>query len=168
MRNLSCSLAASAIAAAALCACATSYGPGSLQTGAALDDVTRSLGTPTARYQRPGGGERIEYARGPYGKHTYMLDFDAQGRLAGWQQVLTEPVFNGIRVGMTRDDLLRTIGHPSDTRPLSFQQRTLWSYRYDTPFCKWFQVGIDRQDKVVDTGYGADPLCEVQISAVSH
>jgi hypothetical protein len=144
---------------AALAGCA-SYGPQSLRTGASVADVTAAMGSPTGRYARPGGGERFEYARGPYGKHTYMLDFDTQGRLTEWQQVLTEPRFDDIRVGMTRDDILMTLGHPADSRPLSFQHRTLWSYRYEGPFCKWFQVGLDRGDRVVDTGYGPDPLCE--------
>jgi hypothetical protein len=149
----------SVAALAALAGCATRYGPESLSSGASVADITSSLGTPTGRYA-VSGGERLEYARGPYGKHTYMLEVDAQGHLTGWQQVLTEPRFNAIRVGMTRDELLMALGHPSDARALAFQRRTLWSYRYDGPFCQWFQVGLDRQDKVVDTGYGPDPLCE--------
>ena len=37
----------------------------------------------------------------------------------------------------------------------------VWSYRYDAAFCKWFQVGLDSTTgKVVDTGYGPDPLCD--------
>jgi outer membrane protein assembly factor BamE (lipoprotein component of BamABCDE complex) len=140
-------------------ACATAYGPQGLKTGASIDEVTAALGEPTGRYPRP-GGERVEFARGPYGKHTFMLDFDAQGRLSGWQQVLTEERFDTIRAGASRDDVLLALGHPSETSRLGFQRRTLWSYRYETPFCKWFQVGIDAQNRVVDTGYGPDPLCE--------
>jgi hypothetical protein len=152
-----------AIALLALAGCATSYGPQSLKNGASVADVTSALGAPTARYART-GGERLEYARGPYGRHTYMLDFDAQGHLTGWQQVLTEPQFDDIRTGLTREQLLMTVGHPSDTRALSYQHRTLWSYRYETPFCKWFQVGLDPQGQVVDTGYGPDPMCDINFS----
>src|SRR5438105_730822 len=60
----------------AFAGCAGTYGPQSLHTGASVDDVAASLGKPTGRYPISGGGERVEYARGPYGKHTYMLDFD--------------------------------------------------------------------------------------------
>ena len=70
-------------------------------------------------------------------------------------------------MGITRDDLLLRIGHPSDTRTLAYQHRALWSYRYDSPFCKWFQVGLDPQGKVVDTGYGPDPQCDVNFSTNS-
>jgi hypothetical protein len=153
-----------AFALVAVAGCATRYGPQSLPDGASMSEATAALGTPTARYARA-GGERLEYARGPYGKHTFMLDFDAQGRLTGWEQVLSEPRFDGIRAGMTRDELLMAIGHPSDTRKIAHQQRTLWSYRYETPFCKWFQVGLDGQNRVVDTGYGPDPMCDVNFSS---
>lgn len=159
MTSRSCAWGCLLAAAAALGGCATRYGPGSLASGASAADITRALGAPTGRHARP-GGERLEYARGPYGRHTYMLDVDAQGRLTGWEQVLTEPRFHDIRVGMTREEVLAAIGRPSDVRTLGFQQRQLWSYRYEGPFCTWFQVGLDRGDTVVDTGYGPDPRCD--------
>ena len=148
-----------AAAAALLGGCASTYGPQSLGSGATINETLAKMGSPTARYARE-GGERVEFARGPYGKHTYMLDFDAQGRLAHWDQVLTEQNFNTVREGETREQVLLAIGHPSDIRALPVQGRTLWSYRYDAVFCKWFQVGLDASNKVVDTGYGPDPLCD--------
>jgi hypothetical protein len=165
MKRIGCTFAVPALALAGLVGCAGSYGPQALKTGASLGEVTTALGSPTGRYPRT-GGERVEYARGPYGKHTYMLDFDAQGRLTGWEQVLTEEKFDAVRVGATRDELLSTLGHPADRRALPVQRRTLWSYRYDGPFCRWFQVGLDASGRVVDTGYGPDPLCEDLIPAV--
>jgi hypothetical protein len=36
---------------------------------------------PTGEYPLPGGGTRLEFARGAHGKQTYMLDFDAAGSL---------------------------------------------------------------------------------------
>jgi hypothetical protein len=160
MRRLAHPLTAAALVLSALAGCAGTYGPQGLKTGASMAEVTAALGKPTGRYPGPTGGERVEYARGPYGKHTYMLDFDAQGRLASWQQVLTEPTFNAVRAGETRDEVLFALGHPADTRLLPVQHRTLWSYRYDATFCQWFQVGLDGRGKVVDTGYGPDPLCD--------
>ena len=49
-------------------------------------------------------------AWGPYGKHTYMLDMDPQGRLVRWQQVLSEGRFNALKVGASRDDVLNVPG----------------------------------------------------------
>jgi hypothetical protein len=142
------------------CAGLGAYGPGPLQPGARVDDARARMGEPTGRYALPAGGERLEYARGPYGRHTFMLDFDAGGRLLTWTQVLTERNFATIQPGQSRDEVLRTLGRPSDVRDLSFQKRSLWSYRYEAVFCQWFQVSLDRQDRVVEAGYGPDPLCD--------
>lgn len=144
---------------AALGGCTTSYGPAALRAGSTtMNEATTALGAPTGRYTVD-GGERLEFARGPYGKHTFMLDFDAQGRLVKWEQVLTEAKFWGVRPGQTRDEVLQAIGHPSEQQALPVQGRTLWSYRYDDPFCRWFQVGLDAAGRVVDTGFGPDPMC---------
>jgi len=159
-RNFLRAMGLSATVAVGLAGCATSYGPQALRTGASLDEVIASLGAPTARYAQV-SGERVEFARGPYGKHTFMLDFDAQGKLRSWEQVLTEAKFNTVRMGETRDEVLLALGHPAESKSLPVQGRTLWSYRYDAAFCKWFQVGLDSTTgKVVDTGYGPDPLCD--------
>lgn len=132
--------------------------------GASVADATRAFGQPTGAYALPTGGKRLEYARGPLGKHTWMLDFDASGTLRTTTQVLTEANFDAIRVGTTRDELLRTIGRPSETRPLARQRQTVWSYRYVGPFCRWFEVGLDAGGKVVDSGYSPDPMCEDNVT----
>jgi hypothetical protein len=141
--------------------CAT-YGPPNLPVGASVDDATRALGKPTGDYALPAGAKRLEFARGPFGKHTYMLDFDAQGKMLGWAQVLTEARFNAVRAGTPKDDLLLALGHPSEQSKLALQRHTVWSYRYETLFCQWFQVGIDEAGRVTDTGYFPDPLCEAK------
>ena len=55
-----------------------------------------------SREMRHGTG-RLEFARGPYGKHTYMVDFDADGRLLSWEQVLTENNFFQVQIGETKE-----------------------------------------------------------------
>jgi hypothetical protein len=88
-----------------------------------------------------------------------MLDFDASDRLVKTEQVRTEPQFNAIQPGMTAAEVLARIGKPSTTWPIARQHQIVWSYRYDTPFCQWFMVGMGPEDRVVDTAYGPDPLC---------
>ena len=147
------------IGALLLAACA-GYAPSNVHTGDSADAVSKSMGAPTARYTLPQGGTRLEFARGPYGKHTYMVDLDAQGRVIAWHQVLTEPNFESVREGWSQNDLLMKLGSPSDRRSGGRQGGEVWSYRYDAHFCKWFQVGLDAQGTVVDTGYGPDPMCD--------
>jgi hypothetical protein len=138
--------------------CST-YGPPSLTAGASVPDATRALGPPTGEYALPAGAKRLEFARGPFGKHTYMLDFDAQGRLLGWAQVLTEARFNAVRAGTPKDELLLALGRPSEQSRIALQRLTVWSYRFEDHFCRWFQVGIDEAGRVADTGYYPDPRC---------
>lgn len=146
-----------------LAAC-TAYGPQSFGPGASVDAVRRSLGTPTGEFPQADGGRRLEFARGPYGRHTYMVDFDAAGRLLRWEQVLTEAKFNTIQPGMSGAEVQALIGHSFEQRAVGVAERrqTVWAYRYETPFCQYFQVGIDVQGKVMDTSYGPDPLCEAR------
>ena len=158
---------AAAIAAGAGCA---TYGPGAFAPGAPRVEVVNRMGAPTADIDlrarprvegapaSPAAVRRLEYARGPAGKHTYFVDFDAQDRLIGWVQVLTEDRFNAVRAGMSADDVRARLGRPSETRELRWQSQRVWSYRYVSPFCQWFQVGI-RDGRVVDTAYGPDPAC---------
>ena len=146
--------------AAVLLAGCQAYAPTRFLPGTSADQVRQGMGPPTATYPLPDGGVRYEYARGPYGKHTYMVDFDSASTLRRQQQVLTENNFALIREGMHRDEVLFAIGHPSDEKRLGWQNRMLWSYRYDAVFCLWYQVSFNPQWEVVDTGYGPDPLCD--------
>lgn len=128
--------------------------------GSSVDAATRALGRPTGEYALPAGGKRLEFARGPLGKHTWMLDFDAGGALRSTTQVLNEANFNAVRAGIGRDELLRTIGRPSETATIGLRRELVWSYRYETPFCQWFQVGLDAAGQVTSSNYGPDPMCQ--------
>ncbi|MED5618383.1 hypothetical protein [Ideonella sp. BN130291] len=158
MKLLSCI----ALPLAALAACAP-YAPSHLSAGASMADVTRELGSPTGRYALPDGGTRLEFARGPYGRHTYMVDLDAQGRVLQWQQVLTEANFNQVRAGESGEELLRQLGRPSERRSGDWQGGQVWSYRYETlmGLCQWFQVSVNDQQTVTSSAYGIDPRCDV-------
>ncbi|HET9644011.1 MAG TPA: hypothetical protein VFP68_11785 [Burkholderiaceae bacterium] len=143
-----------------LAACA-GYAPTHVQTGQAEADVVREMGKPTHRYSLPDGGIRLEYARGPYGKHTYMIDLDRDGRVQRWTQVLTEENFSHVRAGESRDQLLLDLGRPSETRSGDWQGGRVWSYRYDAWTCQWFQVSLNDAGVVTSTSYGIDPHCDL-------
>lgn len=154
MRRL---LAAAALGLLAACA---SYGPGALRPGMSAAEVEAGLGPPTARHPRPEGGTRLEFARGPFGKHTFMVDLGPDGRVQRWQQVLTEANFAQIVPGMGQAELRYRLGQPGDVMGI-WRGATVWSWRYETPFCQWFRVTVEPGGTVRDAGYGPDPLCEV-------
>ena len=149
--------AASTTAIVAACAVPT------VQPAQPRDEVLRSWGAPTARYALPEGGERIEYATGPFGRTTWMIDFDAAGRARGARQVLGEPQFAEFMPrapGLTREQLLQELGTPGERKGGGRQGGELWSWRYPTNDCLWFQVALGDDARVRSAGYGIDPACD--------
>ncbi len=137
------------------------YAPGPLASGATEAEVVARMGAPTGDHVGPDGQRRLEFARGPYGRHTYMVDLDGQGRMRSWEQVLTETRFNAVPVGASRAEVLYGLGRPSEVISIPRRNELVWSYRYESPFCQWFQVSLDRTSgQVTSTGYGVDPLCD--------
>jgi hypothetical protein len=150
---------AAALLLVSLAGCA-GYGTGAVHAGQSADEAVAAMGPPTGRYTRADGTTRLEYARGPYGKQTYMIDLDSSGRVTSATQVLNEHTFNALPRGITSEEVLQTLGTPSDRASYSRQRIDVWSYRYASTFCQWFQVSIDALDgRVKETGYGPDPMC---------
>ena len=112
-----------------LSACAA-FQPVTLMPGETEAEVVSKLGRPTARIP-DGNGFVLEYNRTPWGQATNMARFDGNGRLISYEQVLTVEKFATIKPGIsTKMDVLRTIGHPSETMYLSRQQLEVWTYPY--------------------------------------
>jgi hypothetical protein len=147
-------------ALAALAGACALPGARTFPEGSSAASVVEGMGAPTGEYPLPAGGRRLEYAGGAFGRRTVMFDFDASDHLVKAEQVLTEARFNEIKAGMTAADVLARIGKPSTTWPIGWQQQTVWSYRYESPFCQWFMVGMNPRGEVADTAYGPDPICE--------
>jgi hypothetical protein len=135
------------------------YGPQRLKPGATVAEATSLMGPPTGRYARPDHAERLEFARGPAGEHTYMLDFDSSGRLSKWDQVLDETHFAAVPIGIGQGELREMLGRPSRIYGVATENRTVWSYRFRSNFCQWFEVALSTEGKVVETGYAPDPRC---------
>jgi hypothetical protein len=149
-------------AASVLAGCAA-LGPALPPPGAGEADVQRMLGTPTGRYALPAGGTRLEYATGPWGRHTWMVDLDAAGRVTAARQVLGEAelaAFQARAPGMPQDELLRTLGRPGERRPGGWAGGEVWSWRYPTNDCLWFQVSIGDDRRVTAGAFGIDPACD--------
>lgn len=148
-------------AALVLSACAVN----APQTGASRDDVLRSWGQPSGRYSLPAGVERLEYASGPYGRTTWMVDLDSTGRVTQARQVLGEAEFLRMQSaqasqGLQRDGLLQWLGRPGERRHGGRQGGEVWSYRYPTNDCLWFQVSVLGDGSVGSSGYFVDPSCD--------
>lgn len=137
-------------------------GPQPLQVrgGQTEAEMLALMGPPTGRYAMPGGVQRVEFARGPMGVWTWMVDLDAGGRVLQINQVLRPAYFNQVQEGMTRDDLLRLLGRPA-ARQGEWQNRETWSWRYDNHDCLWLRVTLDAQGRVWGGASTLpDPICD--------
>ena len=153
------SIAASVAALLLLTACGT-YGPGKLQPGQTEADARAELGEPTVRTALPAGGTRLDYGRGPYGKHTWRVELDSGGRVTSVSQLLTEVNFETVQRGETPEKVRDRLGPPSEVRGGWRGIGEVWNYRYDWRMrCQWFQVWLVDQ-RVREAGYGIDPMCE--------
>ncbi len=128
--------------------------------GDTLDEVRARMGRPSEEFPSPDGSRRLEYTTAPMGRITWMLDFDATGRLQRWENVLDPAHFARIEPGITRDELRRRLGTPAKVWKVRYHDQTVWSWRYEAERCMLFHVGITPQGLVEDTSYGPDEACE--------
>ena len=129
-------------------------------------EVQRVWGQPTDEHVLPGGGRRLEFASGPYGRTTWMVDLDAADLVQQARQVLNEAEFQAVMSApnLNRDEVLRRLGRPGDVRGYGWRQQDrgnqIWSWRYPTNDCLWFQLTLSGDGRVNGGGYGPDPACD--------
>lgn len=112
-----------------LSACTTLFPP-PVNVGDSETEVISKRGQPTHRYQ-DGKDKLLEYTLGPWGQKTYMTRLGPDGKVISFEQVLTVQKFGTIKVGeATKDDVLRTVGSPSETSYLPLRDLEVWSYPY--------------------------------------
>ena len=143
---------------ALLCACG-SYAPPDALVGMGRHELVARMGQADVERQSA-GGSRLEFPRGPYGKHTWFVYLDGAGKATRAEQVLTEQNFNRVDVGMAQDDLVQLLGRPSEVQLLGRARGAVWSYRYENYSCKWFQVELSQEKQVRSAGYAQPPECD--------
>jgi hypothetical protein len=162
-------IAVPAFAALALLAACAGLGGPALQVGQTQADVSRILGNANAQHVLPTGATRLEFARGPMGRETWMVDLDTSGRVSAWMQALEEPRLHALQArapGMAQSELLRTLGRPADRRRVGWRGDEVWAWRYVTNECQWFEVTLGADQRVREAGFGIDPLCDHRRDAV--
>lgn len=113
----------------ALGACSALF-PAPVNIGDSEAQLLAKRGQPTHHYQ-DGKDQLWEYALGPWGQATYMARIDSNGKIISFEQVLTSQKFASIKIGeATKDDVLRTVGAPSETSYLSLSELEVWTYPY--------------------------------------
>ncbi len=130
-------------------------GPG--QTEA---EMLAAMGAPSGRYPLPDGAQRVEYAKGPMGRVTFLFDVDSSGRIKTAEQVLTRQSFGKIRPNMTKDEVQFILGRPGE-RQREYMNKETWSWRYENYECLWAQVTFNPSGfATTGISYGEDPRCD--------
>ena len=130
------------------------------QPGQSEAEMLATMGQPSGRYVMDGGQQRVEYAKGPQGRVTWLVDLDRAGRVAAVQQVLTPANFALVHDGMPRDALLRLLGRPGH-RAGEYMNRETWSWRFETYDCLWLRVTLTAEGQVRGgASYLPDPQCD--------
>ena len=153
------------VALASMVGCAGLEPANGLRIGQSEAQVTQLMGLPNARHGLPGGVQRLEFARGPAGRTTWMVDLDASGRVLVAEQVLNEASFQRVVEGLSGTELQRMIGRPGH-RQREWRDRETWSWRYPTNDCLWFRVTLSPEHRTVGGGsYMPDPACDARDNA---
>ena len=124
-------------------------------------------------YPGPDGQTRVEFATGPYGRVTWMVDLDAAGKVSDApEQVLNEARFSWVQQNARDRDsnwLLYNLGRPGEVMRLGWIGGQVWSWRYPTFDCLWFQVTVNDDGSLRDAGgYGIDPRCDAPSDRVDQ
>lgn len=123
--------------------------------------VVAVMGSPNARHALPGGARRLEFARGPLGFETWMVDMDPAGRVTRVEQVLNPRRFAEVRRGMDEAELVQRLGRPS-ARQRQYLDRVTLYWRHSPYDCVMFGVTMSPQGKALDSGGDVpDPRCDV-------
>lgn len=154
-----------AITTAFLAGCQT-YGPSERFIGLSREEVITQMGKPYPAPPNLSQAQRLDFPRGPFGKHTYSLQFDADGKVISYKQLLTEENFRQITPGMDVSEVIERIGMSRDTFKIGRGRGYVWNFRYITPLCQWFQIEFTAENKVRSTGYGLPPECRPKIFVV--
>jgi hypothetical protein len=142
-----------------LAGCVTGqYAPSDKEVGVSRQQIEERMGKPTGEWDTP-EGRVLEYARGPFGKNTYFALLDNQHRVRHWTQVLTLEQFEKIYPGMSAAEVRRLIGRSFEIASLARDRGEVWSYRFESVFCEWFQIEFTAQGTVRSKGMGIPPEC---------
>ena len=154
-----------AMTTALLAGCQT-YGPSERFIGLSREQVIAQMGNPYPAPPDLSQAQRLDFPRGPFGKHTYSLQFDADGKVISYKQLLTEENFRQITPGMDVSEVIERIGMSRDQFGLARNRGYVWNFRYITPLCQWFQIEFTAENKVRSTGYGMPPECRPRVFVV--
>ena len=110
-----------------LLAACSGYAPPDAVIGMSRDELLLRMGQPDTELASKEGA-RLEFPRGPAGKHTWFVYLDGKGKVSRAEQVLTEQNFSRISPDMTQAEVRQLLGRPSAVQGLARDRGVPVSY----------------------------------------
>ncbi|RCS56992.1 hypothetical protein [Parvibium lacunae] len=140
--------------------------------GSGAEAVRSQFGQPTQRHVLPsstGAVERWEYAYGPFGLETWMIDLDRDQRVVKIEQVLQPAVFarlqQAISTGFDQRQLAQMLGKPAMITQYASWTGPVWVYRFRDTWVRSLYVYLDQQGQVKRIEEGNDIFDELFCAA---
>ncbi len=123
-----------AIAVAVLASGCAGYGSGLVQGQSTAADVQASMGAPAAVREHADGSRTLWYPKLPFGRESYAVRLDKQGRFAALEQRLDPQYIAMVRPNQTTaEEVLDILGPPYQAYAYPRMQREAWEYQLRTP-----------------------------------
>jgi len=107
------------------------YASKMLKPGVSTEQEVRSLmGRPELVWAEDDGTRVLEYPRGPVGHDTYMVTIGPDGKFVSMRNMMTRERFEQVKVGMTRDQVRRMLGKPSEIEFFTLSRQEVWSFKH--------------------------------------
>jgi outer membrane protein assembly factor BamE (lipoprotein component of BamABCDE complex) len=107
------------------------FGLDKLATGVSSESEVRMvMGQPDTVWEEEDGARTLEYPKGPMGTRTWIFMIGKDGKLQGYQQVLTEQNFANIKPGMSKDQVRHMLGRPRTVVQFRRKNEEVWDWRY--------------------------------------
>ncbi len=124
-----------------------------------VEEVRKLMGKPGTIWEERDGSQVFEYARGPEGSETWMVEIGPDGVYRGMENALAPGNLARVRAGMSRDDLRRMLGKPGSEESFPALGEVVWTWRVkgDVVATEMFHAHLDAQGRVVRTSRSPDP-----------
>ena len=93
-------------------------------------DVVSVFGAPKEVWPQPDGGKVLVYPPGPLGRESWHVTLDSRGTVRSVEQRLTRERLTQVRPGMSKAEVRRDIGTPSEVMSFPRRQEEVWSWRF--------------------------------------
>jgi SmpA / OmlA family len=100
-----------------------------ISSGSPAEQVRALVGAADTVWKNADGSETWEYPLGPFGTQTYMITIGPDHTVGNVSQVLSDEFLVKVQTGMSREEVRRLLGRPTDIDRFERLNEEVWSWR---------------------------------------